>query len=79
MIATFESDSHFRTYVAERNPSFSANCNILKALLYLPNPGCHSREICKAAKFLCDAWYAGPVKDKWVGIISVLGKYLVLN
>ena len=66
MIATFQCDNHFKTYVSERTSSLSANCNVLNALLHAASPGTYSKEILKAAQFLCDSWYNGPVKDKWV-------------
>jgi hypothetical protein len=66
MIAEFETDTHFRTYTAERNSSFSANCNVLNALLHVPDPNMYSSQISKAATFLCDSWCDGTVRDKWV-------------
>lgn len=38
LIYEFETTSHFKTYSTERNPSFSANCNVLCALLYMKDP-----------------------------------------
>lgn len=66
MIATFQSDNHFKTYVTERTSSLSANCNVLIALLHVASPNTYSKEISKAAQFLCDSWWNGLVKDKWV-------------
>lgn len=66
MIAEFETDTYFKTYMTERNPSFSANCNVLCALLYGPDPNVYADQIFKAASFLCNSWWEGPLKDKWV-------------
>lgn len=68
MIEVFETDSHFRTYVGERDPSFTANCNALLALLHQPDVSFYSSQILKVAKFLCDYWWRtdGRIKDKWV-------------
>ena len=65
MIAEFETKSHFQTYKAERNASFSANCNVLNALLHDPEPVKYLSQIHKTANFLCDSWWAGSLKDKW--------------
>jgi hypothetical protein len=66
MIQSFDNGLHFRTYVAERNPSFSANCNVLISLLHLQDPGGYVTHIQKAAVFLCDAWFTSTLMDKWV-------------
>lgn len=66
MIALFEADNHFKTFALERNPSFSANCNVLIALLYAPEPRKYVAQIYKAANFLCNLWYEGELEDKWV-------------
>ncbi|KAL1965541.1 hypothetical protein VTN77DRAFT_5624 [Rasamsonia byssochlamydoides] len=65
MIAVFETPTHFMTYRDERNESFSANCNVLKALLRSESPSRHLLQIIKAAGFLCHNWYVGKVNDKW--------------
>ncbi|KAL9122767.1 MAG: hypothetical protein Q9187_000684 [Circinaria calcarea] len=65
MIAEFETETYFKTYIIERNPSFSANCNVLCALLYGPDPNIYADQIFKAASFLCKSWWEGPLKDKW--------------
>jgi hypothetical protein len=68
MIAEFEAETHFQTYKLERNASFSANCNVLSALLHVENPVEYTQQIAKAATFLCRFWMSGDVKDKWVSI-----------
>ncbi|KAI9847155.1 MAG: hypothetical protein M1837_003017 [Sclerophora amabilis] len=67
LLNEFESDSHFRTYRGERNSSFTANCNVLLALLSQPNPSLFSSQIEKATSFLCDTWWEsdGCIGDKW--------------
>ncbi|RDL34572.1 uncharacterized protein BP5553_07700 [Venustampulla echinocandica] len=65
MIANFEATSHFRTYPGERNASFSANCNVLNALLHVENPGQYTKQISKTTIFLCKSWMAGNITDKW--------------
>ena len=66
LILEFEADESFRTYATERNRSFSANCNVLMALLCAPNPSRYSSQINKAAGYLCSMWWRGRVHDKWV-------------
>ena len=65
MITAFENETHFKTFETERDPSFSANCNILNALLSVPEPNKYKDQILKATIFLCDWWYQGDTKDKW--------------
>ncbi|KAF6222398.1 hypothetical protein HO133_001484 [Letharia lupina] len=65
MIAIFEADHHCKTFAWERDPKFSANCNILNALLYAPKWGGYVAQIYKAANILCKLWYQGEVNDKW--------------
>ncbi|KAL8713321.1 MAG: hypothetical protein Q9220_002520 [cf. Caloplaca sp. 1 TL-2023] len=65
MIKQFENGNHFKTYSSERNPSFSANCNILIALTYASHPTQYATAISKATQYLCDAWDEGAVNDKW--------------
>lgn len=35
LVETFDHGAYFKTYALERNPSFSANCNVLAVLLHL--------------------------------------------
>lgn len=64
----FKTATHFKTYAQERDPSFSANCNVLAALLHSPNPSNYSQQVVKCASFLCDHYLRSDsdVRDKWV-------------
>lgn len=68
MLRSFEAENHFRTYPGERDPSFSANCNVLIALLHQSDVSRYSTQISKAVKFLCTYWWDSDarIKDKWV-------------
>lgn len=68
MLKTFESESHFKTYPLERDPSFSANCNVLLALLHLDEPSLYGAQIEKATDFLYAQFRDSDlnVRDKWV-------------
>jgi hypothetical protein len=72
MLKEFEEDHHFKTYSQERNPSFSANCNVLLALLYTPDPSVYIPQIEKAVTFLHKQFTDSnlDVQDKWVCIYS---------
>ena len=71
MITQFKSENgHFRTYPGERDVSFSANCNVLIALLQSPNVEVYSSCISNIATYLSDAWWTGASRDKWVGVSS---------
>ncbi|PVH97410.1 Ent-kaurene synthase [Periconia macrospinosa] len=65
MIRLFELDDHFRTYEMEQNPSFSANCNVLLALLYLGDVSKYLSQISKALDFILVEFERGEVLDKW--------------
>ncbi|RAL64942.1 hypothetical protein DID88_001533 [Monilinia fructigena] len=65
MISTYETVTHFQTYKSERTASFSANCNVLSALLHVEKPSCYIKEIVKAASFLSRIWSLGKIQDKW--------------
>ncbi|KAB8236167.1 uncharacterized protein BDW43DRAFT_308434 [Aspergillus alliaceus] len=65
LLKTFEGETHFRTYKNERNPSLSANCNTLVALLHQPDVGALTPQIMKAASFISRAWWDGNLQDKW--------------
>ena len=60
------SNHHFRTYLGERDASFSANCNVLRAILEVPNAYDHIADVKNVAYFLCDSWWSGTIEDKWV-------------
>ncbi|KAF7864083.1 hypothetical protein EAF04_007048 [Stromatinia cepivora] len=81
MISQFESTSRFLTYPTERNPSLSANCNILSCLLHLPRPNEYNTQISKVSAFICDTWDAGLVTDKWslVHLLKLLGNGRLLD
>lgn len=66
MIKTFHNVDYFRTYQAERNPSFSANCNVLMALLHFRDPRNYTEIISKVTDYLSAAWFKGSIRDKWV-------------
>ncbi|KAL1984156.1 hypothetical protein VTN96DRAFT_9461 [Rasamsonia emersonii] len=67
LIREYETLTHFRTYAFERDPSFSANFNVLIALLHVSDPAKYCPQIEKCARFLCKlAWETdGFVRDKW--------------
>jgi len=68
MVDSYEAENYFVTYPGERTPSFSANCNVLDALLHSPTPSNYVPQIEKVARYLYNCWYTSndPVKDKWV-------------
>ncbi|CAI6331418.1 unnamed protein product [Periconia digitata] len=65
MIDMFQTVDHFRTYRQEGSASFSANCNVLLALLGDTEGGLDQENIEKALSFLLDLEEAGPIHDKW--------------
>jgi hypothetical protein len=65
MVQKFEGRYHFKRYENERNPSFSANCNVLSTLIATPVSNDYAEQIQKILKFLLDAWASGKVFDKW--------------
>jgi len=68
MLAEFEAKLCFVTFHGERNPSLSANCNILLSLLRSSDRAKYSSQISKAATYISSSWLAGKVQDKWVGV-----------
>lgn len=68
MLKAFETEHHFKTYPHERDPSFSANCNVLLALLHTNNPSQYAPQIEKATRFLHSHFRESELKvrDKWV-------------
>jgi hypothetical protein len=66
MIAVFETQMHFKTYNHEVTHSFSANCNVLKALLSSNKVAQYIPQIRKALDYLSETWEKGELKDKWV-------------
>ena len=68
MVKYYEGEEYFKTYPYERDPSFSANCNILIALLNTPRPIEFRNQIKKIVRYLCKSWDKREVglRDKWV-------------
>lgn len=66
MISAFEESTRFKTYDCEVNPSFSANCNVLSALVSVETPSQYRSSIAKALGYVCRAWHDGECGDKWV-------------
>ncbi|KAK2879355.1 hypothetical protein FQN49_000965 [Arthroderma sp. PD_2] len=79
LLKEFECETHFRTYQGERNASFSANCNVLLALLSQPDPSLYTSQIEKATQFLCNTWWESDtfIEDKWS--ISTYYPYMLLT
>ncbi|CAG8948914.1 hypothetical protein HYFRA_00002041 [Hymenoscyphus fraxineus] len=65
MITSFFNGSYFQTYPSEQNPSFSATCNVLIALLHLKDVTRYEIQIASAVDFLCSCWSSGSMRDKW--------------
>ncbi|CAF9942337.1 hypothetical protein IMSHALPRED_003626 [Imshaugia aleurites] len=67
LIDAFEGENHFRTYLTERNASFSTNCNVLSALLHMGSVASYLPQIEKVTRFLCSSWWisSNRIKDKW--------------
>jgi len=70
MTKAFESRSWFKTYPGERDPSFSANCNVLNALLHVSDRMAYQSQIIKTLTFICDLWDKGLAQDKWVSQLA---------
>ncbi|KAL8924393.1 MAG: hypothetical protein Q9172_002695 [Xanthocarpia lactea] len=68
MVSRFACKTHFQTYPSERNPSVSANCNILMALLHCSHPDSFETLIVNAINFVCESWDRNACKDKWVSL-----------
>jgi hypothetical protein len=68
LIETFEVEGYFQCFQFERNPSFSANCNVLMAFLTAPDPSKYLSQINKCVRYICHEWWNsdGLLKDKWV-------------
>ena len=67
LLQEFRAQGHFKTYKTERNPSLSANCNVLLALLSSHEPQSYLSDIEQTLRFLCSAWWksTGSLGDKW--------------
>lgn len=68
----FGKDLHIHTYLGERNGSYSANCNALRAILACQNPEQHVDKIQHILSYLCEAWWKGHMSDKWVRLVVYL-------
>jgi hypothetical protein len=66
LVHTFESSEHFVTYPGERNPSLSANCNVLIALLLCEDGVEHLPQIAKVTRYLTNVAFKGKIREKWV-------------
>jgi hypothetical protein len=66
LIEKFKNNDHFRTFVGERNPSFSTNCHVLAALLRAPDLDKYAEEIEMVIRFLFKLHDSGDLRDKWV-------------
>ena len=68
LIEKHERDKHFICFEFERNPSFSANCNVLLGFIHTSNPAIYLPQINKCLRFICDEWWNSdmPLTDKWV-------------
>ncbi|KAI9666051.1 MAG: hypothetical protein M1821_003986 [Bathelium mastoideum] len=65
LIDRFESSSCFKTYEVEQKPSFSANCNVLLALLESDIVQQYSSKAENILTFLLEQWRHGGIRDKW--------------
>lgn len=65
MIDKFQSDVCFKTYELEQEPSFSANCNVLMALLGSESVNEHLIQIERTLKFLLLEWEKDVIQEKW--------------
>ena len=71
LISEFDNGSYFLTYKGERNPSVSTNCNVLLALLHVPDSYLYAAQISRIIHYLCSAWNHSNFKDKWVCVNCV--------
>ena len=65
MVTNFQREDHFCTYANERNRSFSANCNVLLALLGVTEVRQYLPQIELVSQFLLRAWKTNKISDKW--------------
>ena len=68
LLKHFELETHFACFQQERNPSFTANCNVLITLLHTPVRIHYIDQIRKAATFICNQWWKneGILTETWV-------------
>ncbi|KAI1505682.1 hypothetical protein F5X99DRAFT_428788 [Biscogniauxia marginata] len=65
MIKEFESQTHFKTYNNESTASFSANCNVLNAIVRSASASRYLPQVLKSLNYLYQTWYEGKISDKW--------------
>ncbi|KAL9634582.1 MAG: hypothetical protein Q9164_004008 [Protoblastenia rupestris] len=67
LLQRFEGKFHFLTYMMERHPSLTTNCNVLGAMLESPEPTKYMSQINKCANSLWFLWTRSDVLfvDKW--------------
>lgn len=73
IVDSYDSARCLKTYDMERDPSFSANCNALIALMLDNNQfEQKTNTIEKVVRFLCGSWFrrSGVLEDKWVSLIG---------
>lgn len=56
LISTFEGPDHFLTYMFERYPSVTTNCNSLTAILEAPDMTLYGPQIEKLVRYITAAW-----------------------
>lgn len=67
LVKCFKSkNGHFCIYLGERDASFSANCDILRALLQICDDINYEKDRSNLLDFLCELWWRGAIEDKWV-------------
>lgn len=71
LLQAFEGESCFKTYPGERNPSVSANCNVLICLLTRDNPMKFYVQITKILHFVSRQLISGASNEKWVCYFSM--------
>ena len=74
LVEIFEGPDHFLTYMMERHPSVTTNCNALTAILESPDSTSYAPQIEKLVKYICASWCSPDLvfADKWVsGILGV--------
>jgi hypothetical protein len=66
LLQVYEGESCFKTYPGERNPSVSANCNVLICLLTRDNPMEFCVQITKILHFVSRQVILRAINEKWV-------------
>jgi hypothetical protein len=65
LIDAFATAHSFRTYAHESSPSFSANCNVLIALLHAPKSSINKEYIERTLEYVVGKAEAADTRDKW--------------